>query len=42
MNITHLVSELKDIDQDFEFYPTTKEIVNSIFDYYNNANFKSI
>ena len=35
MSINQLINELKENDQDFEFYPTTKEMIKVI---YNNSN----
>ena len=35
MSINELINELKENDQDFEFYPTTKEMIKVI---YNNSN----
>ncbi len=33
MSINQLINELKENDQDFEFYPTTKEMIEAIYKY---------
>ena len=39
MSTQALIKELKENNEDFEFYPTTKEMVKVIFDYLNNTLF---
>lgn len=38
MTINSLIQELKDNNEDFEFYPTTKEMINVIYDDADNSN----
>lgn len=42
MSINQLINELKENDQDFEFYPTTKEMIRTIYKHSNGGNWLDI
>lgn len=42
MSINQLINELKENDQDFEFYPTTKEMIRTIYKNTNGGNWLDI
>ena len=42
MSINSLIEELKQNNQDFEFYPTTKEMIRTIYEKSNGGNWLDI
>lgn len=42
MSINQLINELKENNQDFEFYPTTKEMIRTIYKHSNGGNWLDI